>query len=220
MRKTAALLFSLFVLWSAPLCAQNAPASTDQNPPAAPTPQPTVAPVAYNPRIPAKMELSAGYTYRAFSPDASTTLKTNGGFVSAEYNVISWIGAEVEATGVIRKQGTDNLGTAQTLTIFTAMGGPRIYPLRHRRISLYGHVLIGEGYYRLTSPAFGGFPAKVTTSNGFSFEAGTGVDLRLKSHWSILLGEGDYGETSFQLTNSHQDSYRVSAGIVYLWGQK
>jgi hypothetical protein len=219
MKKLFGILFCLLLFWSAPLFAQDAPAAADQNAPAAPAPQAAPA-LEYNLRTPAKMEFSAGYSYRAFSPDASTTLPTDGGFVSAEYNVLSWIGAEVEATGVIRKQGTANLGTSQTLTLFSGMGGPRIYPLRHRKFSLFGHVLVGEGYYRLTSPAFGGFPAKVVSTTGFTFEAGAGVELRIKAHWSILLGEGDYGETSFSLTNAHQTSYRVSGGVTYLWGQK
>jgi hypothetical protein len=220
MKKLAGMFFCLTVLCAVPATAQDtAPAA--QNAPSAPpaAPQPA-AKVQYNPRVPAQWEFSGGYVYRPYSPNANTTLKMNGAYVSADYNVFSWLGATVEGLGVLRKQGDQSVGTAQTLGILTALAGPQIYPLRHRKVSLFGHVLIGEGYYQLTAPAFGGFPSKRNTSSGFAYEAGMGLDVRIKSHWSIRLVEGDFGETSFNVGEPRQEGYRISGGIVYLRGQK
>jgi hypothetical protein len=168
------------------------------------------------------LEISGGYSYRAYSPTASTTFKLNGGYISADYNIFSWIGVAGEGMAAVRKQGAGTLGTSQTLSIFTGLAGPQVYPLRHRKVTLFTHFLIGEGYYYLRAPAFGGFSTRVTTSSGFAWEGGGGLDVRIKPHWSIRLVEGDYGETSFSVAqaNPHQVGYRLSAGIVYLRGQK
>lgn len=213
------------MIFLAGLCASSAMAQGSV--PAVPDTQSTPAPAPqakgpkYNSRIPAQFELSGGYTYRAYEPNAATTLKLNGAYISGEYNVFSWVGVAVEGVASGRKEGVGSLGTSQTLGIFAAMAGPQFYPLRHRKFTLYGHILAGEGFYALSTPAFGGFPSKLTTSNSMTFEAGVGVDLRIKRHWSLRLAEGDYGQTSFnQGGNPQQDTYRFSTGVVYLIGQK
>lgn len=198
---------------------------TQNSVPAIPETQnvPTPAPQSrkkFNATIPARFELSGGYSYRAYSPNSSTTLKLNGVYASGEYNIFSWVGVAVEGTATARKQGVASLGTSQTLGIFSVMAGPQFYPIRHRRFTLFGHILAGEGFYALSTPAYGGFPSKLTTSMSTTFEAGVGVDFRASKRWEIRLGEGDYGETGFSTGNPHQDNYRVASGVVYLIGQK
>ena len=149
-------------------------------------------------------------------------MKLNGGFLSVDYNLFSWVGIAAEGSAAVRKEGAQSLGTAQTLTIFTGLVGPQAYPLRHRRLTVFMHILLGDGYYYTKAPAFGGFSANVTTESGFAWEVGGGMDVRIKKHWSIRLVQGDYGETSFSLpsANPHQVGYRLSAGVVYLIGEK
>jgi hypothetical protein len=219
MKRLVAVLFCLSAFCAAPLLAQDSSSQGDQNAqttsstPAHPAP-------AYNPRIPARFEFSGGYVYRPFSPTANQTLKMNGGYASADYNIFTWLGVSGEGLGVVRKQGEANLGTSQTLSIFTGLIGPQFYPMRHRKVTLFGHALIGEGYYNLWAPAFGGFPAKRTTSTGFAYEVGAGLDVRIKAHWAIRLIEGDFGETSFSVGDPKQEGYRITAGVTYLRGQK
>jgi len=176
----------------------------------------------YNTRATPTLEISGGYSYRAYSPTPSTTMKLNGGFVSVDYNLFSRVGILAEGSATVRKEGAQSLGTAQTLSIFTGMVGPQIYPLRHRKVTVFAHFLIGDGYYYTKAPAFGGFSANVTTNSGLAWQFGGGLDVRISRHWSIRLAQGDYGETSFTLpsANSHQVGYRISAGIVYLIGEK
>lgn len=222
MKRFVGVVFCVAMLCAAPAKAQDSTSASQQSPSA---PAPTTAtnrPAEYNTRATPVLEISGGYSYRAYSPTASTTFKLNGGYVSGDYNIFSWIGVAGEGMAAVRKQGAGTLGTSQTLTIFTGLAGPQVYPLRHRKLTLFTHFLVGEGYYYLRAPAFGGFSTRVTTSNGFAWEGGAGLDVRIKSHWSIRLAEGDYGETSFYVTqaNPHQVGYRLSAGIVYLRGQK
>ena len=149
-------------------------------------------------------------------------MKLNGGYLSVDYNLFSWVGIAAEGSAAVRNEGAQSLGTSQTLTIFTGLVGPQIYPLRHRKLTVFTHILLGDGYYYTKAPAFGGFSANITTKSGFAWEVGGGMDVRIKKHWSIRLIEGDYGETSFSLpsANPHQVGYRLSAGIVYLIGEK
>lgn len=232
MKKLAVLLFCIVMLRCAPVRAQDA-APPAQNPPSAPAPTPAPAAPAeapaapapaistrFNPRIPARFEISFGYSYRAYSPTISTTLKTNGVYASFEYNVFSWIGVYGDAAATGRTQGVQSEGTAQSLGILTALGGIQAYPLRHHKVTLFMHALGGEGYYGLRAPAYGGFASKTVTSNGFAYEVGAGLDIRIKQHWAIRAAEGDYGATSFFGGNPHQGGYRVATGLVYLIGEK
>ncbi|MGH9574794.1 MAG: hypothetical protein ACRD40_14855 [Candidatus Acidiferrales bacterium] len=247
MKKLAGTLVCIAVLCAVPIVthAQEPPAQepASQAPePQAPTPQTTTLPSPtpeessstpsstppahsaeqYNTRTTPMLEVSGGYSYRAYSPTPSTTVKLNGGFASVDYNLLSWVGIAAEGSATVRKEGAQSLGTSQTLTIFTGLVGPQIYPLRHRKLTVFTHILIGDGYYYTKAPAFGGFSANVTTNSGFAWEVGGGMDVRIKKHWSIRLIEGDYGETSFSVAgaNAHQVGYRISAGIVYLIGEK
>jgi hypothetical protein len=224
MKKLAGILFCFAVLHAAPVMAQGA-APGPQNLPNAPVPASTSASKPaiteeYNPRIPAEFEISGGYVYRKYSPTPSTSFGMNGGYVSVDYNVFSWLGAVAEGLAVGRISGTQSLGTYQKWGIAAGLGGAQFYPLRHRKVTPFGHALVGEGYYVLSSPAFADFPSKTTTSTGMIYEVGGGFDLRIKRHWSIRLAEADYGSTAFLGGTPRQLSYRVSAGVVFLHGQK
>ena len=227
MKKLAGTLVCIAVLCAAPMISR-----AQETPPPAPAPQessstPSSTPPRqpaeqYNTRATPTLEISGGYSYRAYSPTPSTTMKLNGGYLSVDYNLFSWVGIAAEGSAAVRKEGAQSLGTSQTLTIFTGLVGPQIYPLRHRKLTVFTHILLGDGYYYTKAPAFGGFSANITTKSGFAWEVGGGMDVRIKKHWSIRLIEGDYGETSFSLpsANPHQVGYRLSAGIVYLIGEK
>lgn len=226
MKKLAETFVFIAMLCAAPM------ATRAQDLPPAPVPQESSSTPAsttssqpserYNTRATPTLEISGGYSYRAYSPTPSTTMKLNGGYISVDYNILSFVGIAAEGSAAVRKEGAQSLGTSQTLTIFTGLAGPQVYPLHHRKLTVFTHILIGEGYYYAKAPAFGGFSANVTTKSGFAWEVGGGMDVRFKKHWSIRLVQGDYGETSFSLpsANPHQVGYRLSTGIVYLIGEK
>lgn len=221
MKRLAWVVLCVAGLCAGPVRAQEStPAAQESS--SAPPPASQKPAARYNPRATPAVEISGGYSYRGYSPNSSNTFKLNGGYLSADYNILSWIGIAGEATATVRKQGAQALGTAQTFSIFTAMVGPQVYPLHHRRATVFSHLLLGDGYYYLKAPAFGGFAANVTSKHAFSWEIGGGLDVRVKEHWSLRLIEGDYGETSFSIpaTNPRQVGYRVSVGAVYLIGQK
>lgn len=217
---TIALLFGGLCVLPAVAQEGSVPAVPEQT---APAPAPTVPKGSYDPRVPARFEISAGYVLRSYSPNTAAVYHLNGAYASFDYNIFWWLGATVEGTASTMKLGNQAAGTAQRLSLLSGLAGPKFYPLHHRTLTPFGQVLLGEGYYRLSAPAFGGFPAKTITATGGTFEFGGGLDLRIKKSWSIRLLEGDYMSSSFyasSLSRSRQTGYRISAGIVYLHGQK
>jgi hypothetical protein len=164
-----------------------------------------------------KFQVSAGYLFDSFQTSATynTSLHLNGLYGSLDYNPLRRIGAEVQYS-----QGVKDQGTLGDNSLYTFMIGPQIYPFGHRHISVYGHVLLGEGYYRLSYPAQGGFPATVNTDSSLAWQAGAGVDVTVKKAWGIRLLEADYGHTDFFGARPGQGSIRISFGFVYHFGAK
>jgi opacity protein-like surface antigen len=161
------------------------------------------------------IEASAGYTLRVYTQPDYSHSALNGWYASADYNILHRIGAAGEITGTYK-----DLGTNGNLSVYSAMVGPQIYPFAHNhKITPFGHVLFGVGFYRISYPAFGGFPATVTTDTNFSWQAGGGVDMTRTKHWAIRLIELDYGSTNFPANRSHS-TYRASVGFVYHFDKK
>ncbi|MGD0955921.1 MAG: outer membrane beta-barrel protein [Candidatus Acidiferrales bacterium] len=215
-------LFVLLVLFVLPAVAraqegtQETPPTTPPAAPQAPaqTPAPPVAAERHTPEY----ELSAGYNYRRFYfPDEPTapTLGMNGGYASLDRNFKSWLGAYAEISATYRGRGV--YGDS---SIYTLLVGPQLYPLRHRKLTPFGHVLFGAGYYRNAVPANGGFGSSVLSATAFAWGGGGGMDLYLKKHLGIRLFEYDYDIAHFYGGNVDHGSSRISVGIVYRFGER
>ena len=141
----------------------------------------------------APIEVSAGYTLRVYTEPNYGHAAMNGWYGSADYNILHRIGAAAEITGTYKDEGTNG-----NLSVYSALVGPRIYPFGHgHKITPFGHVLFGGGFYRVFYPAFGGFPATTNTDANFSWQAGGGFDLTRTKHWAIRLIQFDYGFDKF-----------------------
>jgi len=168
---------------------------------------------------PAKIELSFGYTFRKYDGPLGN-IGMNGGYVSGTYNKFRWLGVTGQALVVARSVGSQSAGTLQNYTVATVMGGPQFYPVLHHKLTPFGHVLVGAGGLHFYAPSYAGFGGPDVRSTGLSYEAGVGVDMRIKPRWSVRLIEVDYGQTKFYSGGSGQGSTRFSAGAVYLIGHK
>lgn len=210
--KKLARLFGLLVLFVVPVMAQ------DTTPPqSTPAPAPEEPAKVKRTYVTPKVELSGGYTYRQYYVSTSTNIGMHGWYASGDYNLYRWLGVEGEVVSVGK-----NLGIIDGDThIYTFMGGLRLTPLGHRKITPYGHILYGEGYYRVTYPPLGGHGGATQTSSASVWEGGGGLDYNLGRHWGIRLVEADFGGGKF-LKNGYagQSSRRVSFGIVFRFGEK
>ena len=160
------------------------------------------------------LSVSGGYLLRLFSAPGGR-VNLNGFYGSADYTLFKRFGAEAEVADSISNRDTNG-----DINILTGMVGPRFYPFGHRKITVYGHVLFGEGYYRVKFPAFGGFPPTTDTYTGLSWAAGGGIEIKHSDRWSIRIPQVDFGQTKFYSGTQSQSNFRISFGIVYHLGQK
>ncbi len=174
-------------------------------------------------QITPKYEGGAGFDYTRLGPQllTSTTstyqLQMFGWNVNGVYNLRKLFGVAFDVSGIYNRQvsSSPNVGNATT-QVYPFLVGPRFYPLGHRRLTLFGQILVGGSYERLSAPALPPFPSAVLTSTGFAWEGGFGVDYRLKDHWALRLIEVDYLDTWYN--GSPSGSERATVGVVYRWG--
>jgi hypothetical protein len=163
-----------------------------------------------------KIELSAGPAFDRYTAPNGYDLDMFGWTFSGEYNVFRWLGGEFQASGAY-----SNKAVIGRTSLYTAQVGPVFYPLRHHRLTPWGHFLIGEGYYQDEIPPNGGFPAKTPSDFAKAWRVGAGLDWNLKrGNWGIRLLQFDYGPTRFFSNKVSQPDYRLSIGVTYRIGSK
>lgn len=200
--------FVLLFMVSTP--GQTAQAPAAQSPPAETAPAKPLPPPYVS-----RYEVSGGYSIRTYNPTGQVRVGLNGGYGSLDYNILSRISAAVEVTAGFRDQGLNG-----NLSIYSFLAGPQFYPFKHRRkLTPFAHVLFGEGFYRDSFPAYGGFPHAVSTNSAMAWEAGGGLDMVYKTRWEVRLIQIDYAPTKF-FGNGTKTSFRASVGIVYRFGEK
>ena len=217
MKKRVWLLGLMILLCVVPSFAQDQQESTTQeNPPATdqePPPKPKRVPIPTP-----KAELSAGYTLHRYDVSSGPKLSMNGWYGSGEYNVFRhWLGVAAELSGAYKDEGVNG-----DTSLYTLMVGPQIYPFRHHKVTPFVHVLFGEGYVRISFPAYAGFPAFTRSDTSRAWQGGGGLDLDRWEHWGVRLIQIDYGSTNFFSTPSYtgQTNIRASVGLTYRWGEK
>lgn len=212
MRKFAAVC-GLLLLCVSTAIAQDETTPQDQSVPA---PAPAAPPVKKAPPITPKWEISGGYTSRSnYQPDGAKPY-FNGFYASVDRNVFHWLGAEADFTRTSKNQGVI-LGNAG---VYTFMVGPELFPLGHRKVTVFGHVLFGLGHESITYPPYAGAAQQTNTYNVKAWEAGAGLEWNKWQHWSIRLIEGDFGGANFTGVKANGGSVRISVGAVYRFGEK
>lgn len=164
-----------------------------------------------------KFELSADAAFNRFDTPPGYYLDMPGGSLSGNYTVFRWLSAKLELSGEYGHRSlVGNTVTAQ------ALAGPQFFPFHHHKITPWGEFLFGEGYYRNQIPAFGGFPSQTISGYSFTYQAGLGLDWRIKSHWDVRPIEFDYVSSKFFASAPNQvrqSKYRVGVGVVYRIGR-
>jgi len=215
MQKVLAL-FALFLFFGLPAKGQEIPVQEAPKPEAAKPSGKKKKPPVPTP----KFEVNGGFLYRSYASPSVPRYGMNGWTVGIDYNRYRWIGLVGDFTGTYKNQGVDG-----DTSIYTFMGGPRVFIFGHRhRLIPYGQFLFGYGYENVSFPLNGGFPATSRTSSGYGYAGGAGVDYRFAKHWNFRI-EFDYEKTHFSdiiffTGGNSEGNYRFSAGFVYHWGER
>ena len=127
-----------------------------------------------------RLELGGGVLFRSFSnltptgtPD-NTRLNMLGFDTYADYRFLHWLSLGGDLSGTYHLSSEN--GNTQ---IYTVMLGPQIYPFGHNhKITPWGHVLFGRGFYGFNLESQGGFNPFSRWDNAFAWMGGGGLDLR------------------------------------------
>jgi hypothetical protein len=215
-------LFVLLALFGHPAIAQDTQAPPQDQAPTAPTaPSEPTEPAKVKHAYPTpKGEISGGFTLRGYYGPSATTIDMIGAYGSYVYNFYKWLGLEGEVLGAHGTLKVSGL-PPEDLKVFTALAGPKIYPLGHHKLNPFGHVLFGAGILATSVPEFAGYPGNSGATFVHAWEAGGGLDLNLTPHWGVRVVQFDYGVAKFLGSNvPNQSSKRVSFGFVYRFGPK
>jgi len=170
-----------------------------------------------------RLELGGGVLFRSFANltptgnPTGTRLDMLGWDTYADYRFLHWLSVGGDLSGAYHLSSEN--GNTQ---IYTVSLGPQIYPFGHNhKLTPWGHVLFGRGFYGLNLESQGGFNSLSRWDNSFSWMGGGGIDLRFKRRWRIRLIEFDYESTKFAAPGSSgYGNYRVSVGLLYRFGVK
>lgn len=213
MRKFLALCGLLLFFVSPAIAQDDAGAPPEQSVPA---PVPAPPPVKKAPRKTPLWEISGGYTSRSNYQPEGPKPYFNGFYASVDRNIFHWLGAEAQFTRTSKNQGVI-LGDSR---VYTFLAGPEFYPLGHRRVTAFGHVLFGFARESISYPPYAGVGAQTNSYDVKAWEAGGGLDWDKWRHWSIRLIEADFGGANFTGVKANGGSVRISVGAVYRFGQK
>jgi len=217
--KKLAVICGLMALFVVPAIAQDQPQSDQNQAPPEQTEPVKPKRMSVTPRF----EVSAGYAYRTYYSNDGTKLGMNGLYGSLDYNLRSWIGVAGEVVGVAQNQGISQNIVYGDTQIYTFMVGPQVYPLRHHKLTPFGHYFYGAGYYRNSVPPVGGFGSRVNNIVVRGWQAGGGLDLNVSRRWAVRLIQFDVGSANFYPNTStfvNSLMKRVSVGIVFHIGQR
>lgn len=169
-----------------------------------------------NTKVPS-WEVGGGYTYRNYAfgniDQGPTRVSMNGWGVMMDYMIFKkWLSVAAQADGTYSN-------TIYSTQVYSAMAGPQFYPFGHRRLTVYAHVLFGEGFAHFVVPASGGFPSLGESSHAYAWQGGGGVDYAWKPHWTIRLIQADYEDTRFFGATPSQSNLKITVGVMYRFGK-
>jgi hypothetical protein len=159
-----------------------------------------------------KIDASVSYSYFRANPatSGSGSFNLNGGSASGSYNFRDWLSAVADFGGY--QVGNHN-GVSVDNHVLTYLFGPQITYRGYRRISPFGHVLVGS------ARAGSGVLATTNSHTALATAFGVGVDWNVRDRFSIRPLQFDYLLTHLpEVTNGNtqtQNNIRVSAGIVF-----
>ncbi len=137
-----------------------------------------------------------------------------GGNAWFGYNFSRGFGVVAEVSS---QRASDIRGSGEDLTLTSYLFGPRYSWHKSGRLCRFGQVLLG-GAHAGGSFASNGF---ADASNAFAMIAGGGLDIGIARHIAVRAFEADYYLTHFDNgLNNRQNNLRISAGVIFRFGQK
>jgi len=163
------------------------------------------------------LQLSASYLHQGTQTlGGSNQVGFNGGRAEIAYGLPQHFLMVGEFTGAHSTMGS----ATYDISLITYMAGPRfqIRPKGEKggpgRMSPFAQFLVGGAHASDGAFPLGG--TLVPTANSLAISAGAGMDVILSPRTTLRVLQADYMTTQFpNLYGTHQNYYRLGAGIVY-----
>jgi opacity protein-like surface antigen len=150
-----------------------------------------------------KGEVAGNYTYIRINPGGTDC---HGGGGSAAWSLNHYLGVVGEFSGC----KATGLPSGFSAHAFTYLFGPRLTYRGYGHLEPFGEALFGGAHTSATGLG-------VTVSdNAFAMALGGGVDYKWKPSVAIRFVQADYLYTKFG--NTHQNNFRLQAGVVFRFG--
>jgi hypothetical protein len=117
--------------------------------------------------------------------------------------------------GIVADFGGHQNSEAPSITLYAYRFGPRLYGHYGRRVTAFGHFLVGAG--RIEDSMESGGVTTTRSVDGFSTAFGGGLDVAIRPWFAIRVGQLDYEYFRFQ--GEGGDGIRAGAGIVFRIGK-
>jgi Outer membrane protein beta-barrel domain len=179
------------------------------------------APSAYS-----QVELYGGYSHMSLNGAPSNIGSSSNGWAGGAYlHLLGPWGIEADYSnhyGVSQPALAPLDGSRYYVPGLTELYGPR-FTLAFPRIHPYVHALFGtvHGVANVAIPeapcTAQGCPAMTTSENAVGLDFGGGLNVKATRHIWLRLVQVDYLRTQF--TNNSQNDTRISAGLVFRFGQ-
>jgi opacity protein-like surface antigen len=161
----------------------------------------------------------------------------NGWNAEAQYNANRWVGIAADfggrygsPIGVFSSSGVSGVPNGNG---YSFLAGPVLSYRTKSRVTPFVHALFGLDRSSLSGSTITGLPVSVTaaptSSSDFAVALGGGVDYKVTRRLAIRVGQVDFYHTSlnlnkfydsafgiglFQSLATHEDNWRLSAGVV------
>jgi hypothetical protein len=179
------------------------------------------APKAYS-----QVELYGGYSHLSLSGAPSSIGSSANGWAGGAYlHLLGPWGIEADYSnhyGLSQPALAPLNGSVYYVPGFTELYGPR-FTLALPRIHPFVHALFGtvHGVAKIPIPDVActpqGCPAFTSRENAFAMAFGGGLNVKATHHIWLRLVQVDYVRAQF--TNNAQNDIRVSAGLVFRFGE-
>lgn len=153
----------------------------------------------------------------------------NGWVAAGQINVNSWLGFKADFSGnygTLVKASFANTTTTVDITPnqsnYDFLFGP-VFSYRKYRYTPFFHTLFGDEHVSLVRLQIAGIgPAFASSSSdSFALALGGGLDLKVARRILLRVGEFDYQFVNGNgIFPGHQNDYRFSTGVVFLFPHK
>ncbi len=172
-----------------------------------------------------KAEVFGGYSYLRTS-ESGIDLNSNGASGSVAFNPTGTLGFVADfgyyhaspniadLAGVIIPFSTD-----VSVNTFSYLFGPKVAIRSHEKLTPFAQALFG-GAHQSTKVTIAGISASAS-DDAFALALGGGLDVKATRNIAIRLVQAEYVLTKFNDGgNNRQNSVRVSAGVVFRFGER